>query len=198
MMKRKILIATLILAILLSIGYAIIRPQIPQFIVAQGIDELKAMDFDTLELNALGVNLNENQQELMRGILRELMEEFSYEIVDSRIEGRVAYVTMNVTVINLSALITDNYQLLFENVWTDLGSIFEVIIGGDIEQIVMQELLSLLESEDTEITLRTHEVEVLLERSGLLWKPIMTDDWLLSIFGLDDFASDLLDHLLSW
>ena len=192
-MKRKILIVILISVALLGIGYAVIRPRIPEWTVAHMMGQLDELDFDAFELG-----LNEVQEALLRQILERSLENFSYEITGSRIEGRVAYVTLNLTVIDLRQLIINNYQLLLENIQTDLGAILGTIMSGGIERVVMQELLNLLEDESIETTLTIQKAEIVLERCGLLWNPIFTYEWLLSTLGLDDFVSELLYDFLNW
>ena len=193
-MKRKILIIALIVCILLGTGYAIIRLRIPEWTVTHMMAQLEDMDFDALELDFSG-----NQEELLIDLLEKVIEDFSYEIIDSRIEGRMAYVTVNLTMIDMPRLIMDNYQILLENIWRDidLSLIFGILMGDGIEQVVMQELLNLLDDESIEATLSTREVEIPLERSGLGWNPILTYDWLLSTLGLDNLVLELLNDLFN-
>ena len=194
MMKQKILIVVLIISILLGTGYAITRRRLPEWTVTHMMAQLEDMDFDALELD-----FSENQEELLRDLLEKVLADFSYEITDSRIEGRMAYVTVNLTMIDLPRLVIDNYQILLGNLWTniDLSSIFGILMGDGIEQVVMQELLNLLDDESIEVTLGIREVEIPLERSGLRWNPILTYEWLLSTLGLDDMVSELLNDLFN-
>lgn len=194
-MKRKLLtigIIFAILTILLGVAYAIIAPQLPVWTVTQMMDHLEELDIDELELE-----LTELQRELFEVVLEIFLENLSYEIIDSRIEGRYAFVTMDLVVIDLTSFILDNYSIIIRNVVPNIASLIITALGGGIEEILIQELLNLLTDEAVELTLTTTQIEIPLERSGLLWIPIITDELLMSMIGIDDLSigiRDIIDH----
>jgi len=186
-MARKILIGIFTLLIILAIGYAIARPRIPEWTVQVIMNQLEEDNYAAV-LESEDLNLTEEQEFL----LQKALETFSYEITGSRIERKMAYVYADITFVDMAQLINDNRQQLLRNVLGNLGN----ILSGGMEQLIMEELIELLDDETLQIPLLTQSVEIPLEKSGLLWSPLITEEWLKSELGLDELELNQLESSL--
>lgn len=197
-MKRVLLTLFLIVVVLLgALGagyYFVVRPRLPEWTVEQMMDQLEELDLDTL---GFGDELTEVQEELFGIILEMVIENLSYEITGSRIEGQMAYVTMNLETIDTPRLITDNVDIIFSNVLSNLGGLLLTVLGGGVEDVMMQEFINLLADDALVVSMTIQVVEVPLERSGFFWMPILTDEFLLSVVGLDDSTLRLLEQFMN-
>ncbi|MCL2560572.1 MAG: hypothetical protein FWE07_08805 [Turicibacter sp.] len=196
-MKRKILIAVVALLLLLGLGYAVIRPHIPEWVVGQMMAQITELEVAELEFD---VEMSDSQHELVVILGDFLLDTLTYDITGSRIEGRAAYVTMNLTFVNIPRLLIDNAQLAIDSVSTDFGFFLNVLFGDiNLEELLVDVIGDVLVNDNLRVTMVTQEVEVELERAGLLWQPLITDEWLLEIFGLDnlDFL-DILEELIQF
>ena len=196
-MKRVILTIVLIFAILLGlvgVGYAtVIRPRLPEWTVTQMMEQLSELDLHELGLEE---ELTASQLELFEVILDIVVENLSYEITNSRIEGRMAYVTLSLEVVDTPKLLLDNSDIIFNNILSNLGLLFFTALEGGIEGVIVQELLNLLTDDQTIFSMTTQEVEIELERSGFFWIPILTDEFLLSMIGLNDLDLGFLEQMI--
>ena len=176
--------------IALSLGALLARPYMPEwtfkFVMNQIEKDNYAIVFESPE-----IELDEMQEELLKKVL----ETLSYEVQGSRIEGDLAYVTVDFTFMDLGQLILNNYQRLIEIVLGDFTDIFDHLMSGSLEQVMIQGLLTLLEDDGIEIPLMVKEVDVLLERSGLFWTPVITEEWLEAVFELDQLELNLENFL---
>jgi len=197
-MKRiisKLILIVVILVSLLGIGYAVIvRPRLPEWTVEQMMVQLSELD---LELLGLEEDLTDSQAELFEIILEIVMENLSYEITGSRIERRMAYVTMNMEVVDTARLILDNYDIILNNVLSNIGSLIFSVFGEGLEEVVIGELINLLTDDALTIVMTTREIEIPLERTGFFWTPILTDEILLSMVGLDELTFGILDQIIN-
>jgi len=197
-MKRVLLRLFLIVAVLLSAAgagyYFIVRPRLPEWTVVQMMDQL-----DQLELEDLGFGdeLSDIEEELFFHLLEMVIENLDYEMIDSRIEGQLAYVTVNLEIVDTPRLITDNVDIIMSNALSNLDSLFLNVLGGNTEEAIMQEFVNLLADDALTIVMTSREVEIPLERSGFFWVPIITDEFLLTIIGLDAFTLRLLDQIMN-
>lgn len=189
-MARKILIGIFTLLIILAISYAIARPRIPEWTVQVIMNNLEEDNYAAV-LESEDLNLTEEQEFL----LQKALETFSYEITDSRIERNMAFVYADITFVDIEQLIIVNRQQLLQNVLGNLGSSIGNLLTGGAEQLVMEELVKLLEDEALEIPLLTKEVEVPLERSGFLWTPLITEEWLMSVLEFEELDFNLENSL---
>ncbi|MCL1990839.1 MAG: hypothetical protein FWG67_08125 [Defluviitaleaceae bacterium] len=194
-MNKKMLIVSLVVVMLFSllgIGYAIVRPRLPEWTVGQMMAQL-----ETLELDELALELTDGQEALFRALWDIYFDELSYEITGSTIQGSMAYVNMELTVVDLPRLVTHNHKILLANMWSNLGSLFATALNDGFEEVLIQGLLTLLEDDDIEMITTTQAIEIPLEREGLLWVPIFTDELLLSMLGLNDQLIAILDDLIN-
>jgi len=197
-MKRVLLRLFLIVAVLLSAVsagyYFIVRPRLPEWTVVQMMDQL-----DQVGLEDLGFRdeLSDVEEELFSHLLELVIENLDYEMIDSRIEGQLAYVTVNLETVDTPRLITDNVDIIMSNALSNLDSLFLSVLGGNMEEAIMQEFINLLADDALTIVMTTQEVEIPLERSGFFWVPIITDEFLLTIIGLDAFTLRLLDQIMN-
>lgn len=197
-MKRLFLTLLLIIAILLAaVGggyYFIIRPRLPEWTVEQMMEQIDELDLDAL---GLGDGLTESQEELFGIILEKVLDNLTYEIIDSRIEGQMAYVTVSLETIDTPRLVTDNIDIILSNAISNLGNLIMTILGDGTAEMIVQEFINLLADDALVVSMRVQEVEIPLERSGFFWIPILTDEFLLSIVGLDESLISLLDLLIN-
>jgi len=197
-MKRILLILALIVVVLLSaLGggyYFIVRPRLPEWTVVQMMDQLDQLHTDDLEF---GAELTSSQEELFGIFIEMALDYLIYEIIDSRIEGQMAYVTLDIETIDASRLITDNLDIIASNILSNWGNLLLTALGGDVGEAIMQEFINLLTDDALEVSMMTQTVEISLERDGFFWVPILTDELLLSVVGLDDSIIRLLEQVIN-
>jgi len=195
-MKRAVLRLFLIVAIILSTAsagyYFIVRPRLPEWTVAQMMDQLDQVGLEDL---GFGDELSDVEEELFSRMLELVIENLDYEITGSRIEGEMAYVMVILETVDTPRLITDNVDIIISNALSNLDSLFLNVLGGNAEEAIMQEFVNLLADDALTIVMTTQEVEIPLERSGFFWTPIITDEFLLTISGLDESTLRLLDQI---
>ena len=198
-MGKKMLITCLV-ASLLGVGYlSVVRPRLPEWTLQFMVNQLERDDYAMIFESGLLEELEGFEAfgtpEEKEFLLRHLLDTLSYEILGSRIEGRTAFVQVDLTVIDLRELILENRQMIVRNAFSNLGGIFGNFMSGGMEQVIMQELIALLQDETVIIPLQTRKVEVLMERSGIMWEPLITEEWVVSALGLDEFELSLEDLL---
>ena len=181
-MGKKIIITILVIISILGIGYIIARPKIPewtvQFMVSQIQKDDYAIIFESEEFN---------RSEEEEFLLRKFLDTMSYEIIGSRIDGNLAFVAVELTLIDIEQFIIDNRQTIMRNAMGNIGGILgSMVVGVGMEEIIIHELATIFQEENVRIPLTMKEVEIPLQRAGLLWEPMIDEEWLDEVLGLNN------------
>jgi len=162
-MMRKFLNVLLPIGILV-VAYLLIQPMIPRFTVGFVLGRLEESQYEEIFSQ---VELSVNEEALLRSVL----ESASYEIVGSRIEGDRAYVSLELTVLDMQELVLENHQQLLTNALGNLGNLLSGILGGDFADTAKGELVVLLQDDSIARPFQTRELEVVLDRQFLWFVP---------------------------
>ncbi len=169
-MKKWMIV--LVAFIILVIGGIFVNRHLPEWMVKGGLAYAKKDDYAiVLESDKM---LLDNDQ---KAVAKQILQTASYEVRGTRIEGDEAFVTVDVTLVDLMQLINDERKTIFKNTLSDWKQTLDDLFNNRIEGIVIRQLAMVLE--ETSIKpMTTVMVEVPFERAYLWWKPVMTEDWI--------------------
>ena len=136
------------------------------------------------------VELTEQQREL----LEIMLNSFAYEIKGSRIEGKRAYVKMDATFIDIKQLILEQRPNIIKNSIENIWNTFDDLLNGRTKELLMKTLLTLLNDETISKPMTTKEIEISLQKEKFFWIPQITEEWIKSIFEVDQTEA-LLEEL---
>jgi len=173
----KKLITFIVVVAILAVGYLLIRPSIPEWTVNFALGQIQDGHYETIIQHA---DLGPTEADLLRHVVRTA----EYEVKGSRILGNQAFVTVDLTFMDLQQLVIENHQQLLNNVLGNLGGILGGLLGGNLAETAMEQLNLLLEEENLVVPLKTREVEVVLDQQFLWFVPNMeqTQDRLEAVF----------------
>lgn len=188
-MKKWILIILSIIILIGGIGYVKFQRVYPELTVKVILDKVQEDNY-ALILNSEKLELTIEQRDLVEGILSTV----SYEIMGSKIEGKNAYVTIDLTFVDLEQLIVNERLTILKQVIANLFGTVEDILNGRVEERVIQTILSLLNDESIEKPMMSKRVELPLMKQKGLWIPNITEEWLDETFDIPD-SEDILNKL---
>lgn len=188
-MKKWIGIIVVSLLVVVSVGYIQLRPRLPELTVKLLLEKLEESNYDPI-LDSDEIELTDEQRELVE----QMLESFTYEIKGSRIEGKMAYVELDISFIDLEQLIYEQRETLLKNTLENFWSTLEHVLNGRTKDYLMQMLLSLLSDESIIKPMKQKTIEVPLQKESFFWVPQITQEWIESVFGLEG-AKELLEPL---
>lgn len=188
-MKKWIWIVVALLLVVGGLGYDRFQQIFPELTVRVILDKLEETDYALL-LDSDEVELTEQQREL----LEIMLNSFAYEIKGSRIEGKRAYVKMDATFIDIKQLILEQRPTIIKNSIENIWNTLDDLLNGRTKELLMKTLLTLLNDETISKPMTTKEIEVPLQKEKFFWVPQITEEWIKSIFEVDQ-AEALLEEL---
>lgn len=188
-MKKWMLIVVALLLAVGGFGYYRFQQIFPELTVRVILDKLEETDYALL-LDSDEVELTEQQRE----ILEIMLDSFDYEIKGSRIEDKMAYVKMDVTFIDIEQLILEQRSNIIKNSIENIWSTLDDLLNGRTKELLLNTLLTLLNDETISKPMTTKEIEVPLQKENFFWVPQITEEWIKSVFEVDQ-AEALLEEL---
>jgi len=162
----KKIIGFVLALVVLGAAYAVIRPQLPEWTVSVMMSHLQNGHYEELLADS-------DLTEVEKNLIRHAVDNSSFEITGSVIEGRQATVFVELTFVDLRELVIGNRQQLMSNAFGNLGSILSGVLGGAITDTAFEQLLLLFEDEGIELPLKTRQVKVALDQQALWFAPDM-------------------------
>ena len=104
----------------------------------------------------------------------------TYDVKGTRLLGDEAFVTVEVTLVDLMQLIDNEKEAIFKNTLSDWKQTLNDLFNQRIEGVVIRQLALVLE-QTSEKPMTTVTIEVPFVREYLWWKPVMTKEWIESI-----------------
>lgn len=167
---RKIINAGLAVGIFFTL-YNVVQFNLPEWTANLILSRLEQTGFEEVFQHE-GLDLPPNQELLLQKALATV----THEIIGSRIEGERAYVAVDLTFMDLQQLVEENIGQLLNNAMGNLSTLLSGLIGGEVIDTALGELLTLLEDPSLHIPLKTRQVEVVLKRQFLWWVPEMEEN----------------------
>lgn len=188
-MRKWIWIVVSLLLVIGGFSYYRFQQLFPELTVRVILDKLEETDYALL-LDSDEVELTEQQRE----ILEIMLNSFTYEIKGSRIEGKMAYVKMDVTFIDIKQLILEQRSTIIKNSIENIWSTLDDLLNGRTKELLLKTVLTLLNDETISKPMTTKEIEVPLQKEKFFWVPQITEEWIKSVFEVDQ-AEALLEEL---
>lgn len=188
-MKKWIWVMIAALVVIGGIGYVKFQQVFPELTVKVMFDKVQEDDY-ALILNSEELSLTVEERELLESVLSTI----SYEIKGSRIEGQVAYVTVDLTFVDVLQLIINERMTILKQVLTNFFGTIEDILNGRGQEVIVNTILSLMKDEGIEKPMMSSTIELPLKKEKGFWIPDVTEEWLNETFKIPT-QEQILDKL---
>ena len=176
-MKKWIWIIIAVLVVVGGVGYIKFQQVFPELTVKVMFDKVQEDDY-ALILNWDELTLTDQERDLLQSVLSTI----SYEIKGSRIEGQEAYVTVDLTFVDVLQLIINERLTILKQVLTNFFGTIDDIFNGRGQDMLVNTILSLMENEQIEKPMMSKTIDLPLKKQKGLWVPDLTEEWLNETF----------------
>ncbi|MGL4336846.1 MAG: hypothetical protein ACRCST_08115 [Turicibacter sp.] len=176
--KMKYMMIVMLIVGCCGVGFYSYQMALPRLTVSFLLDSLKHSDYDQFELEIM-----EATKIYERELLDSVFSTVDYEILDSSINGNIAYVTLNLTHIDIEKLMTTHYDVVIENSIKNIGSTLADIASGGIKKFGANACLALLQDERINQPYMTSELTLTLKKVDGMWIPHIDEEVVTSVFG---------------
>ncbi|MEO3111301.1 hypothetical protein [Turicibacter sanguinis] len=188
-MKKWIWIIIAVLVVVGGVGYIKFQQVFPELTVKVMFDKVQEDDY-ALILNSDELTLTDQERDLLQSVLSTI----SYEIKGSRIEGQEAYVTVDLTFVDVLQLIINERLTILKQVLTNFFGTIDDIFNGRGQDMLVNTILSLMENEQIEKPMMSKAIDLPLKKQKGLWVPDLTEEWLNETFKIPT-QEQILDKL---
>ena len=188
-MKKWIWIIIAVLVVVGGVGYIKFQQVFPELTVKVMFDKVQEDDY-ALILNSDELTLTDQERDLLQSVL----STNSYEIKGSRIEGQEAYVTVDLTFVDVLQLIINERLTILKQVLTNFFGTIDDIFNGRGQDMLVNTILSLMENEQIEKPMMSKTIDLPLKKQKGLWVPDLTEEWLNETFKIPT-QEQILDKL---
>ena len=161
--------------VLLIIGGVYVNRHLPEWMIKGGLAYVQKTDY-ALILESDKVSLDTDQ----KAVAKDVLQTMTYDEKGTRLLGDEAFVTVEVTLVDLMQLIVDEKEAIFKNTLADWKQTLNDLFNQRIEGVVIRQLALVLE-QTSEKPMTTVTIEVPFVREYLWWKPVMTKEWIEAI-----------------
>ena len=171
-MKKWIWIIIAVLVVVGGVGYIKFQQVFPELTVKVMFDKVQEDDY-ALILNSDELTLTDQERDLL---------------------GQEAYVTVDLTFVDVLQLIINERLTILKQVLTNFFGTIDDIFNGRGQDMLVNTILSLMENEQIEKPMMSKTIDLPLKKQKGLWVPDLTEEWLNETFKIPT-QEQILDKL---
>lgn len=180
-MKKWIAVIIFLLVLIGGVSYVKFQEVFPELTVKVMLDKVQEDNYARV-LDSDKLTLSEEQRELLETVLSTI----SYDIKGSRIEGKEAFVTIDLTFVDVLQLVVNERMTILKQVLTDFVTTLDDLLNNRKETLMMRTLLMVLQDESIQKPMMNKTIDLPLKKERGFWLPNITEEWLHETFEIPD------------